>query len=121
MRVVELAGLEIESHCPISPVALSIGPAQGSRVSSDISSSIGYSIPPVALSIGPAQGSRISSDISSSIGYSIPPVVLSIGRGRESRVPQIVITATQICFAASALLNVESCSDKNPECANSGF
>ena len=25
--------------------------------------------------------------------------------GRESRVPQIVITATQICFAASALLN----------------
>ena len=27
------------------------------------------------------------------------------GRGRESRVPQIVITATQICFAASALLN----------------
>ena len=26
-------------------------------------------------------------------------------RGRESRVPQIVITATQICFEASALLN----------------
>ena len=94
MRVVELAGQEIESHCPISLVA---------------------------LSIVPAQGSRISSDISSSIGYSIPPVVLSIGQGRESRVPQIVITATQICFAASALLNVESCSDNNPECANSGF
>ena len=28
-----------------------------------------------------------------------------VTRGRESRVPQIVITATQICFAASALLN----------------
>ena len=26
-------------------------------------------------------------------------------RGRESRVPQIVITATQICFAANAFLN----------------
>ena len=26
-------------------------------------------------------------------------------QGRESRIPQIVITATQICFAASALLN----------------
>ena len=30
---------------------------------------------------------------------------LLLGPGRESRVPQIVITATQICFAASALLN----------------
>ena len=28
-----------------------------------------------------------------------------VAGGRESRVPQIVITATQICFAESALLN----------------
>ena len=28
-----------------------------------------------------------------------------VAGGRESRVPQIVITATQICFAESSLLN----------------
>ena len=31
-------------------------------------------------------------------------VEVELQGGRESRVPQIVITATQICFAASALL-----------------
>ena len=40
----------------------------------------------MALSIGPAHGSRFSLDISSSIGYSIPPVVLSKGPARVSRV-----------------------------------
>ena len=40
----------------------------------------------------------------------IPPshryqALLAVHGGRESRVPQIVITATQICFAASTLLN----------------
>ena len=36
--------------------------------------------------------------------YMLPIAGQTAGRGRESRVPQIVITATQICFAASALL-----------------
>ena len=45
----------------------------------------------MALSIGPAHGSRFSLDISSSIGYSIPPVVLSKGPARVSRVVKPVV------------------------------
>ena len=62
---------------------------------------------------------KIDNIINTSVSCELPPMALlyhyhvttSVSRdqyttrGRESRVPQIVITATQICFAASALLN----------------
>ena len=43
-------------------------------------------------------------DIGTGIESETFPLTL-IGEGGESRIPQQVITATQMCFVASALLN----------------